>query len=79
MEIGKLINREQQKNVQARAAEMIRRAGITITDTEAKSIEVADFGLSNLEREGAQTLTIVQTERISVKVLIGSHYSVGVT
>ena len=70
MEIGNVITREQQKNGQARAADMIRRAGITITDSEANSIEVADFGLSNLDQEGAQTLTIVQTERISVKVLV---------
>ncbi len=49
---------------------MIHRAGITITDAEANSIEVVDFGLSNLEREGIQVLTLVQTERISVKVLV---------
>ena len=48
---------------------MIRQAGITITDEEADSIEVVDFGLSNLAREGVQVLTLVQTERISVKVL----------
>ena len=48
---------------------MIRQAGITIKDAEAASIEVVDFGLSNLEKEGVQVLTLVQTERISVKVL----------
>jgi D-lyxose ketol-isomerase len=49
---------------------MIRQAGISITDREADAIEVVDFGLSDLEREGVQVLTLVQTERISVKVLV---------
>jgi D-lyxose ketol-isomerase len=65
-----LITREQQKTAQKRAAEMMRQAGVTITDKEADSIEVVDFGLSHIEKEGIQVLTLVQTERISVKVLV---------
>lgn len=64
-----MITRAQQKAAQKQAAEMIRQAGIVISDEEAKSIEVVDFGLSRLEKEGVQVLTLVQTERISVKVL----------
>jgi D-lyxose ketol-isomerase len=65
-----MITREQQKAARTRAAEMIRQAGIAVTDAEADRIEVADFGLSQLEKEGVQVLTLVQTERISVKVLV---------
>ena len=65
-----MINRTQHRDAQIRAAEMIRTAGIQITDEEAESIEVVDFGLSNLECEGVQVLTLVQTERISIKVLV---------
>jgi len=65
-----MIPRAEQTEAQRHAAEMIRGAGITITDDEANSIEVVDFGLSNLEKEGIQVLTLVQTERISVKVLV---------
>ena len=65
-----MITREQLKATQQKAAEMIRQSGITIADDEASKIEVVDFGLSNLEREGVQVLTLVQTERISVKVLV---------
>ncbi len=36
---------------------------------ETDGIEVADFGLGNLEKEGVQALALVQTDRISVKVL----------
>ena len=46
-----MITREQQKVAQKQAAEMIRQAGITITDKEADSIEVVDFGLVNLSKE----------------------------
>ncbi len=59
-----------QASARAAAAESIRRAGIRITDQEAESIEVVDFGLSRLEQEGVQVLTLIQTERISVKVLV---------
>jgi len=65
-----MITKEQQKDARMRAAEMIRAAGIGITEKEAESIEVVDFGLSNLEKEGVQVLTLVQTERISVKILV---------
>jgi len=65
-----MITRKQKKQAQLKAAAMIRQAGITITDEEAKKIEIADFGLSNLENEGVQVLTLVQTERISIKILV---------
>lgn len=64
------ITRTEHDLAQARAAEHIRHAGIPLSDAEAGSIEVADFGLGHLDREGAQILTLVQTDRISVKVLV---------
>ena len=64
-----MITKKEQIAAQRRAAEMIRQAGIRITDEEAAAVEVVDFGLDNLEKEGVQVLTLVQTERISVKVL----------
>ena len=64
-----MITRKQQIAAQKKAAEMIRQAGITISDAEVGGIEVVDFGLSNLDKEGVQVLTLVQTRRISIKVL----------
>jgi len=64
-----MITREEQESARKRAAEMIRRAGLHITAQEAEGIEVVDFGLGRLAQEGVQVLTLVQTERISVKVL----------
>ena len=64
-----MLMKQQQQQARRQAGEMIGRAGIHVTDQEAEGIEVVDFGLSQLEKEGVQVLTLVQTERISVKVL----------
>jgi D-lyxose ketol-isomerase len=64
-----MITRGEQKKARERAAQMIAEAGIRITEEETKKVEVVDFGLSRLEIEGLQVLTMVQTDRISVKVL----------
>jgi D-lyxose ketol-isomerase len=55
---------------QSRAAAMIRESGICITNEELQKIEVADFGLSRLDVEGAQILTLVATDRIAVKIVV---------
>lgn len=48
----------------------MRDAGIQINDDEIGSIEVADFGLSNLSAEGVQVFTMVNTDRLAAKVLV---------
>ena len=49
-----MITKSEQKAAQHLAAEMIRHSGIVISDQEAAGIEIVDFGLSNLEKEGVQ-------------------------
>jgi D-lyxose ketol-isomerase len=53
-----------------RAADMIKEAGILMTEKEENAVDVADFGLSRLEQEGIQILTYFSTSRISAKVLV---------
>lgn len=65
-----MITRKEQENARKKAAESIRKAGICITEEETGRIEVVDFGLSRLDQEGVLVLTLAQTERISVKVLV---------
>jgi D-lyxose ketol-isomerase len=65
-----MIKRSELIHAQQRAAEMIRQAGIRLNGTEAAKIEVVDFGLSQLAREGVQVFTMFATERISAKVLV---------
>ena len=64
-----MIARAEYDTARRRAAQMIRNAGITITDKEASQIQAADFGLSRLDIEGAQILTFFSTERISAKAI----------
>lgn len=65
-----MIKRSDYVQAQQRAAEMIRHAGVRVTDQEAAAIEVVDFGLNHLEQEGVQVLTLFATERVSAKVLV---------
>lgn len=64
-----MLTRKQYLEARQRAADLIRKAGISITEEEIKKMDVADFGLSHLEEEGAQILTFFSTERVSVKVI----------
>ncbi|MFL5617983.1 MAG: D-lyxose/D-mannose family sugar isomerase [Gemmatimonadaceae bacterium] len=53
-----------------RAAELLARAGLALTPTELAHIEVADFGLADLERTGLQLITYVNTDRYCAKDLV---------
>ncbi|HNQ34765.1 MAG TPA: D-lyxose/D-mannose family sugar isomerase [bacterium] len=48
----------------------LERAGIIITPAEARSIEVADFGLGDFERTGLLLLVYVSTDRYCAKELV---------
>jgi D-lyxose ketol-isomerase len=65
-----MLTRDQVKAAQARAREMLARACISITAEESAAIEVADFGLGELERTGLQLITYVNTARVCAKELI---------
>ena len=54
----------------ARVLEYFKKANIIITEDEIKRIEVADFGLNDLENTGLQILTYVNTERCCAKELV---------
>ncbi|MDO8944861.1 MAG: hypothetical protein Q7U75_16895 [Desulfobacterales bacterium] len=47
-----MLTRQQQLQARRQAGEMIGRAGIHVTDQETDGIEVVDFGLSQLQKEG---------------------------
>jgi len=64
-----MITRSEFRAAQEQTAAMIRAAGIHLAADEAARIEVADFGLSRLAKEGAQILTLVATERMAAKII----------
>jgi D-lyxose ketol-isomerase len=53
-----------------RAATMLADAGIVLTPAERDAIEVADFGLGDLDRYGLQIVVYVNTERVCAKELV---------
>jgi D-lyxose ketol-isomerase len=65
-----MISRSQVRQAQARAAQMLARAGIVITSEERQKIEVAELGLGELESTGLELVVYVNTERYCAKELI---------
>lgn len=55
---------------QARTATVFEQAGIVLTDEERAGIEIADFGLGQLEVEGLEIVTYVNNERYCAKELV---------
>ena len=53
-----------------RAAWLLREAGIALTPSETAEIEVADFGLSQLDQTGLQVVSYVNTDRVCAKELV---------
>ncbi len=53
-----------------RAATMLAEAGIVLTPEEREAIEVADFGLAQLDEIGLEVVTYVNTERVCAKELV---------
>jgi len=64
-----MLTRKEYSIAQKRAAKMIAKSGIKITEEEKNRINVSDFGLSALDLEGGQILTFFNTERISTKII----------
>lgn len=65
-----MLTREACEQAQARAAAMLRDAGIVLTPAERTTIEVADFGLGDLEHIGLEVVVYVNTERCCAKELV---------
>jgi len=65
-----MITHQQVQNAQARATHMLQQAGVVITAEEQQRIEVAEFGLGELEQSGLELIVYVNTDRYCAKELI---------
>ena len=65
-----MLTRARLEEAQARARSFLAKAGMVLTPQEAAGIEVADFGLGELERTGLELVTYVNTERCCAKELV---------
>ncbi len=65
-----MITQEQYQLAVEKSVRMLQQAGFTITSAERERLEVADFGLGELEKTGLEVLTYVNTERVCAKEII---------
>lgn len=65
-----MLKRSEVRMAQARAAEYLSEVGIALTPEEKANIEVAEFGLGELERTGLELVVYVNTDRYCAKELI---------
>ena len=65
-----MLTQTEVERARGRALEYLARAGIVLTKEESATIEVADFGLGDLERTGLELVTYVNTDRVCAKELI---------
>lgn len=65
-----MLTREQVRDAQERAARMLAEAGIALTQDERANLEVADFGLADLDRTGLELVVYVNNDRYCAKELV---------
>lgn len=61
---------EKFREMQEKSLKYFEKAGIILTDEEKENIEVADFGLGDVERTGLQIVVYVNTDRVCAKELV---------
>ncbi len=65
-----MLTQGEQDAARKRAAAVLAEAGIALTAAEKDAIEIADFGLSQLEVTGLEVVVYVNTERVCAKELV---------
>jgi len=65
-----MITKAEYESVRQRTLAMFDEACIKLTPEEAENIEVADFGLNDLERTGLEIVTYINTDRVCAKELV---------
>lgn len=64
------LSEQQIEQARRRTLEYLSRAGIVLTEAEAREIEVADMGLGDLERTGLQLVVYENNDRYCAKELV---------
>ena len=61
---------EQAKILREKTHDLLKKANIIITQQEKEKIEIADFGLNDIENIGIQVVVYVNTDRYCAKELV---------
>ncbi|MBC7187123.1 MAG: D-lyxose/D-mannose family sugar isomerase [Calditrichaeota bacterium] len=65
-----MITHEQAEKARKRALKLLKKARIVLTEQEKQNIEIADFGLGELETTGLELVVYVNTDRVCAKELV---------
>ena len=65
-----MLDRKKREGAVRKTLEYLDKAGILLTEQEKQNIEIADFGLGELEQAGLQIVTYVNTSRCGAKELV---------
>lgn len=65
-----MISEQEMARARMRAAQYLQRAGIALTAQERDNMEVADFGLGELEQTGLELVVYLNTPRCCAKELV---------
>lgn len=65
-----MLTQAQVQQARDRAAAMLAEAGIVLTDGERATLEVADFGLADLDRTGLELVVYENNDRYCAKDLV---------
>ncbi len=65
-----MLTNDQIQEARRRAALQLEEAGFVLTEEERDTIEVADFGLSELEQTGLEVVVYVNTQRVCAKEIV---------
>jgi D-lyxose ketol-isomerase len=65
-----MISKQKYDEYTRRTLEYFEQAKIVLTEEEKKKIEVADFGLDDIEHTGLELITYLNTKRVCAKELV---------
>ncbi len=65
-----MMNETEVRKAQERAAALLDRAGIAVTQPEKDRIEICDYGLKRFEEIGTEIVIYVNTDRVCAKELV---------
>jgi len=65
-----MLKRSQVRDAQERAAQILKHLGIALTSQERENVEVAEFGLGELEKTGLELVTYINNKRYCAKELV---------
>lgn len=65
-----MLSRSEVEQLQRHTATFLARHGIVLTDEERARIEVAEFGLNEVQKQGLMLLTYINTDRYCAKELV---------